>query len=238
MTSRARRLTLTTVAVGIAVLVVAGVVGKDWAVEEYYLWRFERAEGGEKWELAEKLGRLDQGRAIVEEWYLLHLHDSSTSRVAAKGLKRIGSNLGDMINRYFRFKPGVSTRHDRSSGVIAQKQREIESQTVLLRSTGEADEYQAPQLVSDGMGSSRLIWPDRAVASQASMKKMRELKEYLREHVTEDGALTFDPHTGTFIVKDHRCCLQEIEKRFRALSFTAEDYAALLSLQEYRAVVH
>ena len=43
-----KRTFVTITTLGLAVLVVAGIAVKDRIVEEWYLWRFEQAEGEEK----------------------------------------------------------------------------------------------------------------------------------------------------------------------------------------------
>ena len=81
--------------VGLAVLVVAGIAAKDRIVEAWYLWRFEKVEGEEKWGLASRLAGLGpDAKNVVEAWYIDQLHDQrqENRETAAKKLGELKSS--------------------------------------------------------------------------------------------------------------------------------------------------
>ena len=65
MRRRGKIIALSSAAVGIVVLVAAGVVGKDWMREEYYAWRLSWGNAAEKQQSAGRLLELNPNRAIT-----------------------------------------------------------------------------------------------------------------------------------------------------------------------------
>ncbi len=64
MATRGKIVALSTVAVGVVVLIVAAIVGKEWIREEWYLWRLDK--GGEQDQMlaTQKLGEMRSARAV------------------------------------------------------------------------------------------------------------------------------------------------------------------------------
>ncbi len=64
MTSKGKRLTYLTIALGVLVLLVAGYAAKDKAVEQWYIWKLESEDEQERKLAAEKLGEMGSVRAV------------------------------------------------------------------------------------------------------------------------------------------------------------------------------
>lgn len=63
MHSRSKTIPISTAVLGVAVLIAAGVAGKNRIREEWYIWRLEKGDEQEQMVAAEKLGKLRSVRA-------------------------------------------------------------------------------------------------------------------------------------------------------------------------------
>ncbi len=64
MTSKGKRLTYLTIALGVLVLAIAGYASRDLAVEQWYIWKLESEDEQERKLAAEKLGEMGSVRAV------------------------------------------------------------------------------------------------------------------------------------------------------------------------------
>src|SRR2546428_4777582 len=90
MKNRGKTITLSTVALGVVVLIAAGFAAKDRLSEEWYLWRLEVGSEEEEADAAEELGELRSVRAVSAlvarfkkaSWNSLEMIHTGDSRVA------------------------------------------------------------------------------------------------------------------------------------------------------------
>jgi hypothetical protein len=92
-----RREKLVVLSIGaLAALVLLGtlVTSREWVLKEWLLYKLRGSDEEERWSAAERLERLDSAASTL--WYAAKLQSARAAQ-AAEGLRRLGSNLADVV---------------------------------------------------------------------------------------------------------------------------------------------
>ena len=113
MIGKKKNFTLFTAVVGISVLLVAGYAFKDKAVEQWYIWKLDSEDPGEKFRAGEKLAGIGSSRAVPK--FIKFLHSGSVQEkilaVRTLGEMRSIEAVPALLETLRQRAPGRNPRH-------------------------------------------------------------------------------------------------------------------------------